>query len=70
MENKVIALIIMLIFFTPSILAMYKTYKDDGEVIETLCVGVVWFLFTTLVVFIMCIIYQVVFDVISHSVRG
>lgn len=66
MENKVIALITMLIFFTPSILAMDKTYKDGREIIEVLCVGIVCLLFTTLVVITMCVTYQVVFDEISH----
>lgn len=66
MENKVIALITMLILFTPSIIAMYKTYKDYGEVLEILGDGVIWFLFTILVIVIMCTVYKVVFYIISH----
>lgn len=71
MENKVIALITVVVIFTPSILAMYKQYREDDEInIDFFGVGFASFLFTFFVIVIASFVYQIVFEIISHLVRG
>lgn len=66
MENKYIILTTILILFTPSILVMYKTYRDEKEINDDVFgAGVVCFVCTFTLSFLVSIAFHVVFILIS-----